>query len=86
MTEIDKHLAIHDGLLTATARYLQGEGEAPDEDEVRDALQEFLYDLWKRAAHALDEEDITDAERWKYIENRVIVINMLQDALAQLDE
>jgi hypothetical protein len=86
MPEVNPRLVIHKDLLAATARYVNDEGDAPDEDELRDAQQEFLFDMWQRASAAMDDEDLTDAERWEHISDQVIIINLLQEALALMNE
>lgn len=86
MPEVNPRLVIHRDLLAAAARYVNDEGDAPAEDELRDAQQEFLFDMWQRAAAAMDDEDLTDGERWERISDQVVIINLLQEALALIDE
>ncbi len=86
MPEVNPRLVIHRDLLAAAARYVNGEGDPPAEDELRDAQQEFLFEMWQRATAAMDDDDLTDAERWERISDQVVIINLLQEALALMNE
>ncbi len=86
MPEVNPRLVIHKDLLAAAARFVNNEGDAPDEDELRDAQQEFLFEMWQRASAAMDDDELTDADRWGHISDQIVIINPLQEALALITE